>query len=150
MIIYLIVVYAFSLAFGYVLAFTNATLALGKSLSDANTPTGYQDAITPPRFSHFAMLVYIGIFAAVAYGWWVYGWLTGLGVTVGVFVVTAVNKLLLLPKSDSNHFRRIIVHSMMNRHADYVKAADELRASAMARLLEKLGIPVEKLAAKLR
>lgn len=147
---YFILLYLISLALGYVLAFTEATLALGRSLSDTDSSTGYQDAITPPYFSKLAILVYIGAFAGIAYVWWQYGWPTGLVVTAGFFVITVVNKLLLLPKNESDHFRQIITRSMINRYADYVKSGDELRASAMVHLLNKLDIPADDLVARLR
>ncbi|MGH9428005.1 MAG: hypothetical protein ACRD2L_17105 [Terriglobia bacterium] len=37
---------------------------------------------------------------------------------------------------------------MINRHADYLKSGDTLRASVMAELLEKLGIPVNSFVAQ--
>ena len=132
MISYLIVMYLVSLALGYVLRFTEATHALGKSLSDAPTGSGYQDAITPPRFSSLAIIVYLIAFFSNAYGWWQYGWLIGLGVTVGFYFVGSINRLLFLPKSNSDHFLKIITNSMISRHADYMRSGDELRASAMA------------------
>lgn len=52
--------------------------------------------------------------------------------------------MLLLPKEDNEHFRRIIVDSSINRHEDYLKSGDSLRASVVVMLLEKLGIPVNQ------
>ena len=150
MFLYIVLMYVVSSALGYVLAFIGATLIIGRSLSDASTPTGYQDAITPPRFSTFAIAVYVATLVGIIYGWWKFGWLLGLGVTIGFWVMVVVNKVVLLPKSDSEHFRRIIVHSMIHRHANYLKTGDALRASAMAGLLEKLGIPVNELVERLR
>lgn len=143
MVIYLVCMYLASLALGYVLAFTAATLTIGKSLSDASTSTGYQDAITPPRFSTFAIAVYVICAGGLIYGFCTFGWLLGLGIAIGFFFVVVLNKLFILPKSDSELFRKIIIRSMLNRHANYLKAGDTLRASAMGMLLEKLGIPVE-------
>jgi len=131
-----------SLALAYIFEFTGATLAIGRSLSDTGIPRGYQDAITPPRFSSLALLVYATSLVGVGYGFWEFGGLNGLGIAVGFLVSTSVNKALLVPKSDSQHFRNLIVHSMMNRHADYLRAGDSLRSSVMAELLEKLGVPV--------
>ncbi len=144
MIIYLLFMYLASLAFGYVLGFTEATLSIGRSLSDAGTPTGYQDAITPPRFSTIAFSVYALCLGGIIFGFWQFGWIAGFGITLGFFVTVAINRVLILPKKDSEHFRRLIVHSMSNRHADYLKSGDALRASTMAELLEKLGIPVNE------
>ncbi|MEO7864051.1 MAG: hypothetical protein ABIU05_27185 [Nitrospirales bacterium] len=142
---YLILMYLGSLTLAYVLRFTEATLALGRSLSDVETPTGYQDAITPPRLATIAFAVSTLCLLGIIYGFWRFGWLIGVGIIAGFFGVLMINKLLLLPKENSEHFRRIIVHSLINRHADYLKEGDALRASAVAMLLEKLGIPVNQI-----
>jgi len=149
MTIYVIVMYLVSLAFGYDLAFTQTTLAIGKSLSDTGTGTGYQDAITPPPFSTFGILVYVVALAGVIYGFWAFGWLTGLAVAIGLVVAARLNMVLILPKINDEHFRRLIIHSMINRHADYLKAGDTLRASVMAELLAKLGVPVAEFVAQM-
>lgn len=148
MTVYLVCMYLASLALGYVLAFTGATLSIGRSLSDADTPTGYQDAITPPRFSTFAIVVYIICAGGLIYGFWRFGWLAGIGTSIAFIFVVTLNKVTILPKSESEHFRKIIIHSMINRHANYLKAGDTLRASAMGMLLEKLGMPVNDLIAR--
>ena len=149
MTIYLVCMYLASLALGYVLAFTGATLSIGRSLSDAGTPTGYQDAITPPGFSTFAIVVYTICAGGLIYGFWRFGWLAGIGTIVAFLLVVAINKVIILPKSDSGHFRNIIIHSMINRHANFLKAGDTLRAAAIGMLLEKLGMPVNDLIARL-
>lgn len=141
MFIYFVGLYAASLLFGYVHALNSATLTLGRSISDTDTGTGFQDAITPPWSNNLAFFSYAVFVGVVGYGWYEFGWLFGIAITVGFFLIAGVN-LLLLPKSDSAHFRRLIVHSMMNRYANFVKSGDEIRASAMGTLLEKMGVPV--------
>ena len=149
MTLYLILMYFASLALGYVLNFTRATLSIGRSLSTADTPTGFQDAITPPRFSTFALAIYVLCFGGLTYGFWAFGWVIGLGVVIGFFVSVGLN-MAMLPKSEGEHLRKIIVHSMINRHADYVKAGDSLRASAMGELLARLGFPVEEFIVRIK
>ncbi|HQM44156.1 MAG TPA: hypothetical protein PLI72_10485 [Smithellaceae bacterium] len=139
-----------SLALGYVLAFASATLSIGRSLSDAGTPTGFQDAITPPRFSTYSIMVYIMCAGGLFWGFWRFGWLVGFATVVGFIFAVGINKMLILPKSDSEHFRKIVIHSMINRHADYLRAGDALRASVMERLLKKLGMPVDELMNQLK
>jgi hypothetical protein len=143
MAVYLICMYLASLALGYVLAFTESTHTIGRAISDTDTPTGFQDAITPPRISTFAIVIYIICIGGFIFSFWRFGWLAGIGTTVGFLFVVPLNKVLILPKPDSEHFRNIIIRSMVNRHADFVKSGDMLRASAMAVLLEKLGMPVD-------
>jgi hypothetical protein len=79
-----------------------------------------------------------------------FGALTGLVSAVGFLVAAVVNMALILPDSDSQHFRNLIVHSKINRYADYIKSGDSLRASVMAELIEKLGIPVNSLVAEVK
>ena len=57
---------------------------------------------------------------------------------------------LCKPAPSLLHFRKLIVHSMINRHADYLKSGDTLRASVMAELLETLGIPVNPFVAQIK
>ena len=58
------------------------------------------------------------------------------------FILVSINKLVLLPKSDGEHFRNLILRSLFNRYALFMKSGDTLRAQATAALLEKLGVPV--------
>jgi len=145
MIIYFIAMYIISLLLGYELAFTQATLMIGRSISDTDSKTGYQDAITPPWSTNLGLAIYVVTAGGVVYGFIKYGWLVGLGIIVGFLFLMSLNKVILLPKKDSEHFRRIITGSMIRRYANYLRDGDELRASAMKTLLEKLDIPVSEL-----
>lgn len=142
MITYFVLLWAASLLQGYVLAFSGATLSIGMSISDSDTQTGFQDAITPPWTTNLTLLSYLISAIAIGYGWYQYDFITGVGVTLGFIFLIAINKVILLPKSESNHFRKLIVHSMINRYADFKKANDETRANAMEMLLEKLGVSI--------
>jgi hypothetical protein len=139
--LYLIAMYLVSLVFGYVVEFTGATLAIGRSLSDAGTSRGYQDAVTPPWITYISLLTYATSLLGIIYGFWAFGGVTGVSVVVGFLLVTSLNKRLLLPNANSQHFRTIIIQSMIYRYANYLKEGDALRATVMSELLEKLGIP---------
>jgi hypothetical protein len=141
-IIYIILLWLASLLLGYSLVFASATLATGKSISGTDSSRGFQDAITPPWSTNLTLFSYAASIGAVSYGWYEYGWLTGLGIILGFFFLIAINQGLLLPKSDGEHYRWLILSSMGNRYTDYVKSGDQIRASAMGDLLKKLGIPV--------
>lgn len=147
---YFVFLYLLSLAFSYELAFTQATLFIGKAISDVPASRGYQDAITPPWSSKVGIAIYIGCFAAIVYGWVVFGMLTGLTAVIVFYLAVLLNKVLLIPKSHSEHFRRIVIHSLINRHANYLKSGDELRASTAAYLLQRLGIPVNELVQEMK
>lgn len=148
MIFYFLVLFTVSLLLGYALAFTEATLMIGRSISDTDSRTGYQDAITPPKSSTLSLVIYAIVLAWVVYGFIKYGWLVGIGIIVGLIFLTALNKVILLPKKDSEHFRRIIIDSMIRRYANYLREGDELRASALKMLLEKLEVPVSELVSR--
>jgi len=142
MIVYFITMYIISLLLGYGLALTQATLMIGRSLNDTDSKTGYQDAITPPWSTNLAITTYLIALAGIVYGFIKYGWLAGIGIIIGLFCLQALNRVFFLPKKDSEHFRRLIIRSMMRRYANYLRDGDKLRAFLMQELLEKLGIPV--------
>ena len=58
-----------------------------------------------------------------------------------VFIVAAFSRFVL-PKLDSDFFKKIVLRSLMNRYANFVRSGDKVRAKASAELLERLGYPV--------
>jgi len=140
MIIYLIVMYVLSLLLACEVAFTGATRMIGRSIDDTNSYTGYQDAITPPLSSYFAITLYIVTFAGMVFGFIKYGLLAGIGIMLGFVFIMAFNKAVLLPKEDSRHFRHIIIRSMGRRYTSYLRQGDDLRASLMQELLKKIAL----------
>lgn len=142
MIAYITVLWAASLMFAYTLVFSRATLIIGKSISYSDSPTGFQDAITPPWSTKFTILAYAISIGVIGYGWYEYGWLAGLGISCGFCILLVPLSFFILPKSNSEHFRRLIIHSLMNRYADFAKSGDEMRAAATASLLERLGMTI--------
>jgi len=149
MIAYLIALYIVSFLFGYVLVFSGATFLIGKSINFTDSKTGFQDAITPRWYTNLALFTYlIAVPASVIYGFIKYGWLAGIGVIVGLIFFTVLNIIILLPKKDSEHFRALIIQSMMRRYADYLRDHDEFRASAIKDLLERLDVPLPEFARK--
>lgn len=140
---YVLVLYLMTLALGYQLRFTEATLHIGRTLSGASSGTGFQDAITPPATAYLAFGVYGLAVLVIAIGFFRYGFLMGLAALLGFVVLVGLNRVLLLPKPESPHFREIVIKSMIRRHADYLRDGDQLRAGAMAELLKRAGMPVD-------
>jgi hypothetical protein len=140
--VYVLVLFAVALALAYELRLTEATLHIGRALSRINSGRGLQDAITPPASAYVAFGVYGLVVLVIAFAFFQYGFPMGLAALLGLCVLVGVTRVLLLPKPDSAHFRGIVIRSMIRRHADYVRDGDELRAAAMADLLERAGIPV--------
>jgi hypothetical protein len=130
----------------YLANFAGATLALGRAISIAGTKTGYQDAVTPPWVGYFSCLIYGASIMVIIASWSMFGVLRGC-ISVAVLLAGIVAFGQLVPKSDSLHFKVLIIQSMTNRYANYVRDNDKLRAAIMKELLEKLGVPVDRLAA---
>jgi len=144
-IVYIIVLCLVGLALAYELRFTEATLHMGRALSGSGSKTGFQDAITPPLSSYFAFGIYGLSIIVIAFGFFEYGIFMGLLEFVTFYMVVLLNRVFLLPRPDSPHFRNIITRSMIGRHADYLRDGDKLRAGAMADLLQRAGIPIDEL-----
>ena len=138
-----VVVAAVSLA--YNARFSGATLSFGRALSDTSSGTGYQDAVTPPWQTKFVLIVYGLVLAVLALSW--YGFGVGRAIaTLLVLILGSFVAYFLVPKQDSNHFRRLIIVSMSRRYADYVRDGDSVRADAMKMLLRKAGIDPDVIA----
>jgi hypothetical protein len=158
--VYALLLFAASLALGYQLRFREATRHLGRLLSyelrstEATRKIGralsgtdsLEIAITPPGSSYAAFAVYAVAFLIMAFGFYRYGFLRGIAAFLGFFVLVTLNRLLLLPKPESLHFRDFVLRSMVRRYANYLRAADKVRATAMAELLKCAGIPADELA----
>jgi hypothetical protein len=129
----------FMFGFGYIMQFTSFTLEFGRALSGESSRTGYQNAITPPWFTNFAIAVYVGSFAIVVLMWWKFGWLSGLGAIVLILFGSSFAKLLL-PKLAGSHYKNAVLSSMMRRYADFVRDGDSMRADAMRELLIRAGM----------
>jgi hypothetical protein len=113
----------------------NACLIIGRSFKGVVEGTaGFQDAITPPssttaRLINWALTL-IGLVAS-----WIY-------IGGGAFTVFAVIRIAsgigvsaaLRRDPPRQHFCRAVYRSLANREADYVKAGDTLRASAIGSL----------------
>ena len=124
---------------GYILQFSSATLSMGRELADTDSGTGFQDAITPPWETKFALLVFGGSIVVVGIMWWHLGWLSAIG-GAAVIVFGAFVAKLILAKTTENHYKMLILQSMCSRYANYVRDGDSLRADAMKQLLIKAGI----------
>ncbi len=135
---------------GYEMRFTEVTpcmgmeLLLGKKWSDFDAsiaravpimrkecretllPTGFRDAITPPWKVLFTVSTYLGCAVAVGCMWWHLGWAVALGGVTIIFVGTKIAQLIL-PKPTGTHYRRLIIHSMISRYADYTRDGDWTR-----------------------
>lgn len=139
---YVLILYLIALALSYQLRFTEATRYMGRALSGTSSGTGFQDAITPPASAYFAFGVYGLAVLVIVFGFFRYGLLLGLAASPGFLVLVSLNRIFLLSKPESSHFREIVIKSMIRRHADYLRDGDQLRGSAMADLLKRAGIPV--------
>lgn len=101
---YVFVLYLVSLALGYETRFREATLHIGRSLSETDSESGFQLAIIPPVSAYVAFGIYILSLAAIAFGFVHYGLPRGLAVSIGFVLLVAFNRILLLPKPSSAHF----------------------------------------------
>lgn len=51
----------------------------------------------------------------------------------------------VLPKPDGLHFKELIIRSMSNRYANYVRDRDQIRGDLMKMLLQRAGVDVARL-----
>ena len=123
----------------YSLQFTEATLLLGRSLSESDSGTGLQSAITPPWEAKLSLVIYGLTLALIGGSWYEFGIGRAILCVVALFVGLLIARRLL-PKPDSAHFNAIIIRSMANRYADFVRDGDRVRGDLMKMLLRRAGV----------
>ena len=133
---------AFGILTRIVLGFTNYSKRLGLELSDTKEGTGFQNAITPPKFSWIATAIY-GLSALfIFHGFVDLSTSTGfkyLGTYLGSMIIFGA--IFFMPGKVSifdKWFFKVIFNSMANRYADYKKSNDSERAKAMKFLLDRI------------
>jgi hypothetical protein len=128
----------------YSLQFTEATLLVGRSLSDSDSKTGFQDAITPPWEAKLSLVIYGLTAADFAASWYEFGFGRAALCVIALFVGLLIARRIL-PKPDSPHFKVVIIRSMSNRYADYVRDGDQVRGNMMKMLLQRAGVDAASL-----
>jgi hypothetical protein len=131
----------------YSLQFTAATLLLGRTLSETNSGTGFQAAISPPWETYFGLLIYGLTLAVVGASWYEFGIGRAILCVLTLFIGLSIGRRLL-PKPDSLHFKALIIQSMANRYANFVRGGDHVRGDAMKMLLQKAGVDPDLLAGR--
>ncbi len=122
----------------YYLGMTQACKVIGVKLSDSDTRTGFQDAITPPSSGYRAIVTWIAILAVLGYTAYEFGW-GSFGIAFAAwFIALVIAGVVVIPKPESLHFFLRIYGSMANRYADYTKSGDTVRADAMKQLIDRM------------
>jgi len=132
-------VLALSAGLAYSVVFSEVTLALGRTLSEAGPDSAYQAALTPPWQARLSVLVYALTLAVVVVSAYQFGVLRGLA-TVLVLFAGSLAWRQVLPKGHSRHYLKLIVISMARRYANWVRCGDSVRAAAMAGLIGRMGL----------
>lgn len=139
---YLAVTAAAALALAYVRQLRDANLAVVRALSTSTSETGVQDLVTPPWLPNLARGTY-GLVIVIAVVSWFFHGVIGCLVAIALIFIGAVIWRRSLPPADSEHFKRLIVSSMSERYANYLRSGDTTRASTMKVLLSRAGIDTD-------
>ncbi len=134
-------IFALGILTRVILGFVNYTKSLSLELSNNTDSTGFQNAITPRWFPIFASSIYgLSLFFIIS------GFLKG-SLTIGFIYISIYFLTLILigatlfkPNTLSplaKPFYHIVLNSIINRHTNYQKKNDGVRAQAMATVLEK-------------
>ena len=122
----------------YMLGLSSACLYVGKAISDTKSKTGFQDAITPPISTNIAIINWLAAVCLLGYIFWQDGIVSGGVALIGFVIVATIAGATIIPKSDSEHFLRMIYNSLANRVANYTKSNDHMRADAAAELVSRI------------
>ena len=132
-------VFVLSFGLAYAIIFSEVTLALGRTLSEHGGGRGFQDALTPPWQARLSVVVYVATLVVIALSWYEFGIGRGIATVVLLFTGSMLWRRVL-PQGHSRHYLKLIVTSMVQRYADWVRSGDHVRAGVMAQLLGKMGL----------
>ena len=131
-----------SIPFKYFVNESQACLQIGKALSDVESGRGFQDAISIPASTKITLLIWFLIGVTLFLMVYYYDWTTfGLGLLI-LFISSLIFGIFL-PKTDSTHFKKKILVSLVRRYADYEKENDKVRADAISMLIERFKNRIE-------
>ena len=130
-----IIAFIVAIPFRLDIGFRNFNKEVGLELSVSKEGTGYQDAITPPKLNYVSFVFWPLNLLIIFAGFADFG---ALGfIILGIFILTnALTGIYILPKLDK-FFLRVLFRSMTNRHADYMRDGDSIRANAIKGILNK-------------
>jgi len=125
------------LIYAYFGRFSEATLFYGKKISDADSKTGYQDAITPPWTIGLTIVSMLLPIIMLLYIWYSYDWIAG-AITIVFFMFSVSMIRIFLPKKDGEYFKGLILKSLNTRYDKFLSSNDDSRAFASKLLIDKL------------
>jgi hypothetical protein len=127
------------LAFRYQTRITAACRHIAAQLGgDGDSVFYLQNAITPPAAANVTLLTVAAAIGLLSYSGYAFGWATLGGVLAVFYVAGLIGGLTIIPKEDAPHFVKLVYGSMVNRHADFVKNGDTVRAAAIKDLTERV------------
>ena len=122
----------------YNLGMVEACRVIGTNLSDSESDTGFQDAITPPNSTNLTIVTWIAVAGVLGFSAYQFGW-GAFGISLAAFIGTSiVAGVVIIPKPPSKLYVLRIYRSMANRYADFVKNGDSVRADALKHLIDKV------------
>ena len=125
------------LIYAYFGRFSEATLFYGKKISDTDSKTGYQDAITPPWTVGLTIVSMLLPIIMLLYIWYSYDWIAGV-ITIVFFMFSVSMIRIFLPKKDGEYFKGLILKSLNTRYDKFASSNDDSRAFASKLLIDKL------------
>ena len=128
---------AIILIYAYFGRFSEATLFYGNKISDTDSKTGYQDAITPPWTVGLTIASMLLPIIMLFYIWYSYDWVAVV-MTIVFFMFTVTMIRITLPKKDGKYFKSLILKSLNTRYDKFVSNEDNSRAFASKALIDKL------------
>jgi hypothetical protein len=138
---YIILVFG-SVLFRFDVDFRSYIKEVGIELSDIKSRTGFQDAITPPKLNWLSFACYFIILGTIITAFIDRSTSSGFVAIFISLIVQVITGIIINPPGKSRIFKKFyfktLYSSMVNRHADYKKENDNVRADAMFILIKKL------------
>lgn len=135
-----LIIVALATALAFIYKFQNVSSYLGRALTGATSGNGLQDAITPPFYTNFCLLIYAISIYSVYDVWNTSGMAQGVISLLVLIFGSFFIKIIIMNRISDSIISKLIYHSMVNRYANYSAKGDHVRAQAMKELVDRLSL----------
>jgi hypothetical protein len=126
---------------------TKACRQVGVKLSDEDSYTGLQDAVTPGYHVYVSVIIWIILAGVFVYAFISEGIISAL-IAVAIFLASSlIAGMVFIPKANAGHYKKLIYGSMNRRYKNFIEKGDKARAVAIKVLIDRfdkrIGAPID-------
>ena len=143
--LFLILMSLLALALGFAAAFNGSTRALCQSVGDRDPIRSFHLAAGPPLLRRTIDAIRCSFLLGIGYGFWGYGFFSGIGIACSFWGALKMTELALLPRMRSAFQLRLLLRSLQASQAHFARGGEWARAGALEMAIRKVRLELHAL-----